>query len=288
MLSPRDDEWLVRLATLHARCFRLVDRSRHVLRGAAEAFFDGALSSEEKEALGVRLYAARPTQGHATGLAPWEAAWFEKRLPPPPARLLVTGAGDGREVVALADQGYLVDACEPQPDASAVCHARHPAGEVICASYADLCQAVLDGGGGDCARLAGRRYDAVVLGWGSFTHVLTERGRARLLEACSRLCPNGPILMSYWKRQSGRRAARLGARAAWLRSLGRHVGRWRGVSGEADETGDLEYLPHCGYGHRFTWGEIVALAAAVGRVAVDDDTELRYPHATLIPEDQAS
>jgi hypothetical protein len=41
-------------------------------------------------------------------------------------------------------------------------------------------------------------FDAVLLGWGSFGHVLERAERFELLRACDRIAPNGPILLSIF------------------------------------------------------------------------------------------
>ena len=46
------------------------------------------------------------------------------------------------------------------------------------------------------------RFDAVLLGWGSFGHVLREADRLELLRACDRIAPGGPILLSIFEPRS--------------------------------------------------------------------------------------
>lgn len=182
-------------------------RARAVFRGAdrllekwTAGLLEAAMDVEEKEALSVALYddAFQPELDFP-GLYPWEETWFSRRLPPPPARILVGAAGGGREAVALGELGYTVVAMEPSKRAAA--HSRRRlAGDakVVQASYRELVDAVLDGASSVLELTPGSRFDAVLLGWGSFGHILREEERLRLLETCALLCPEGPILLSVF------------------------------------------------------------------------------------------
>ena len=129
------------------------------------------------------------------------------------------------------------------------------------------------------SQLLAREYDAVILGWGSISHVLEARTRTQLVQLCARLCPRGPILLSFAfgseteaARQSRAFAlgARLGARLARLRDL------------QAPQAAERErFWPHAGFVHLFSAQELQQLAAAAGR-----RPQLRegpYPHAVLRP-----
>lgn len=160
-----------------------------------------ALNDEEKQALGIALYddTFNPDNDR-DGLYPWEESWFSRRLPPPPARVLIGAAGAGREAVVLERRGYTVVALEPSTRAAAHCAAALGRGSsVVHASYQDLI-AALSGESDPPFPLTGDdRFDAVLLGWGSFGHLLREEDRGRLLAACSTVCPTGPILLSVFR-----------------------------------------------------------------------------------------
>ncbi len=246
----------------------------------AGAFLSSALSSDEKSELGIRLYDASPR--HRGGeLFPGEQAWLARRLPPAPARLLVGGCGAGRELLALVAGGYAVDAFEPAPSLCRDAQAR--VGErarVVCCRYEELSAALLDGEAGPAQSFAGERYDAVLLGWGSLTHVLDGDERTRTVRTLDRLCPRGPILASFLCDPGGRpqrivgRADRLGA------ASGRRVARLRGLDGDP-APGELFAL-HIGFAHRFVRDEIEALARAVGRAVVWEDDGTEYPHVSFV------
>jgi len=256
-----------------ARVRRVLDRGDRLAGG----FLSAALSTDERSALGIHLYDVSPAH-RGTGLQPWEEAWLRRRLPPPPARLFVGGCGAGRELVALAASGYALDACEPAASLCATARARlGDQARVVGCSYEDLSAAILDGADNAAAPLAAARYDAVLLGWGSLTHVLDGGERVRLMRALDRLCPRGPILASFWSERFDRapsadRAYRLGAAA------GRAVAALRKLPGApASELFTL----HAGFAHRFTRDEIDALAASVGRAVHWDDDDTDYPHVTF-------
>ena len=195
---------LRRSVVLYTRADELVRRAQDRARRWAEDLLGAALSADEQSDLGVHLYAASPPgSGAPADLWRWERTWFERRLPPSPALLLLGGAGAGREAAALTRMGYRVDAFEPVPALQPRCAtAVAPDGEALIGTYQDLARSVLNGQPGPLDRFAGRRYQAVILGWGSFTHVLDASDRQQTLLACARLTPTGPILASFWMRAS--------------------------------------------------------------------------------------
>lgn len=175
-----------------------------VMNRVVEAWVGTALQAvldvDAREDLSIALYddAFDPDNDFA-GLYPWEQAWFARRLPPAPARLLIGAAGSGREAVALEDLGYHVVALEPSRRAAEHCARRlKPGSTVVRGSYRELVTAVLDGMPSPVSLTPNDRFDAVLLGWGSFGQVLREEQRLRLLEACVALCPDGPILVSVF------------------------------------------------------------------------------------------
>jgi SAM-dependent methyltransferase len=214
------------------------------------------------------------------GLFDWEKSWFEEDLPTAPARVLVGGAGTGRELRHLAAAGYEQVAFDPVQ--GFVERARRIADGSSClavlqGAYEDLA----DPAGAGAARFAAEverfsPYDAVLLGWGSLTHVTTARHREGLLAALRRLCPAGPVLASFWMRAEGEAAAE--GRAA---RLGRRLGRIIGGRDDAPLDGGDRFLSHCGFAHSFTEAEIRDLARHAGytvrRLGAGPHT---YPHVT--------
>ena len=174
-------------------------------RNFTEGLLSEALTTEEKARLTNRIYntfpnylsGARAPWGEK--LAPWEETWFGRRLPKPPGRILLGACGAGREALALLEMGFEVDAFDLAAELASI--ARQTIGNrarVLTLGYEDLSAAVLEGKAGPATSLAQERYEAVLLGWGSLTHVMDPNERLRLLRSLTLICPSGPILASFW------------------------------------------------------------------------------------------
>jgi hypothetical protein len=255
------------LTGLYARADQFTERQQKLLRLAAEGLLRSALSTPEKTDLTIHLGAA---------LSDWERNWFLRALPPAPAHLLLAAAGNGRELKWLLEAGYDVDAFEPAAQhATALKRGASGRARAERGTFADLIAAVLQGEPTPLTAFASRRYAAVILGWGSFTHVLDPAERAALLRACIRLVGDGPVLASFWlrgKAEPASRARELGEQ------LGRRLSTLRGVVSTAPR-GQV-FRPHCGFAHEFTRDEIEELAAASGRRVAWG--EQGFPHVTFV------
>jgi hypothetical protein len=212
----------------------------------------------------------------AQGLFAWEERAITEHFPAPPARVLLGGAGCGRELFALQQRGYQVDAMEPAENLfqrmkrEADERRLVPAPRLLMAGYEELVQGQLR------EFEQGERFDAVVLGWGSITHVPSPEVRQALLQATARLCPRGPVLLSFSPRfpVSGSRAETL---RGWLRPA---LMRLPGAHHVA--TGDSYNRDGYGYEHSYSGDEIQELARAAGyTVALLSTSGPEYPHAVL-------
>lgn len=135
------------------------------------------------------------------GLFAWEEAALEY-LPSPPARILIPGAGLGREAFALEDRGYEVWASEPTKSGAAALAARL-GGRATVGSFEDL----LSG-----PAWPPREVGATILGWGSLSHCLSSKRRARLL---TRLAQRSDVIVvSVFDASAQQRAWRWGRRLA--------------------------------------------------------------------------
>ena len=135
---------------------------------------------------------------YRAGLHAWEEAAIAAHFPEPPARLLIGGAGGGREAFALAERGYRVMAFEPSGLADMMAAACTPGVEVRAfrARYEDLpIVTAMDGTQVDLARA--EAFDGGILGWGSFSHLVSDQARVTALRACAALV-NGPLLVSFF------------------------------------------------------------------------------------------
>lgn len=246
------------------------DRLFRALNACFDGFWLGLLSREDlhaldetfyetrRESVDGRLYTYLDEDYNSRGLAEWEEAVVEEHFSPG-SRVIVTGAGGGREVLALLDRGF--DAVGYEPNAGFVA----AGGELL-----------LRRGHGDRLRQSRRdafpaeagRCDAVIVGWGSYMLIA---GRARRIEflsqARSRLDEGDPILVSFFA--IGRKP-RYFELTAGIANVIRRLRR-----SEPVESGDT-FVPN--YAHYFTRDEIVDELRAGGFELVSFEAQ-PYAHA---------
>jgi SAM-dependent methyltransferase len=247
---------------------RTVNRSANFLSG----LLLGRFENHELSWLTARLYDDRG-EYEAHGIHPWEVTWFEEDLPPSPAHLLVAGSGSGREAAYLTAQGYQVTAFDPAPSFIERARRDVPMARHLVGSLEDL----LDPGS-DLAVAIGRDFQAVLVGWGVFSHIPGRANRAAVLAALRAHCPDGPIMASFfladdWDPERSR-ARRFGA------AIGARLRR----TGKTVEAGDF-LAGRFGYAHWFTTAEMESLAQETGhRLARHPMASPgAYPHATFLP-----
>lgn len=193
-------------------------------------------------------------------LFPFEENAVESVFPPPPARILLGGAGGGREALALAQRGYEVTAFEPA--APLVTQLEHTRGdlpiEALVGAYADLPQLFPDA-----------RFDAAIFGWGSFSHLRTAAERRDALREYGRLT-DGPILVSFLASKSGATER--------LQRFRRVVPR------RSDRDPEDVFAMTIGLYHPVDEDEVRALAADAGLEVLSlsfDARDTNWPHALL-------
>lgn len=253
-----------------ARAHRLLSLHGERLRRFLQGFGWRALSPEEHAALCLRLYGKRSRYG-PLGLFDWERRWFQAQLPPPPARVLVGGAGSGRELRWLRSQGYEAYGSEPNRGLRAGAAVDLPAVTLWPLRYEQWCTA--PSAAGPASRAP---YDAVLFGWGSFGHVLSATARLAVLRRSDRWCPRGPLLLSGLMGRAPRRqprSERLGER------VGGAVARVRGLCLGPERP--PEFYSHAGYVHRLSAEELLSAAAELGRSL--ESHAGPYGHVTLRP-----
>ena len=234
------------------RAYRVASRRRDRLWTAANGCFDGLwLGLLDRRALAVldegfysnghdvldgRSFAYADDEHNLSGLQAWEAAAVDAHFAPG-ARVVVTGAGGGREVLALLERGF--DAIGYEPNASLVAagsrllERRGHAGRLLPSER--------DGFPRDAAAC-----DAVVLGWGSYMLIPGRARRVELLRAARRALPaGGTLLCSFFVRPPGAEYFAVVARTA------NAVRRLRGA--ERAELGDA--VGH-NFVHSFTREEV--------------------------------
>ncbi len=142
---------------------------------------------------------------------PWERAAISRVFPPAPARVLVGGAGGGREALRLVEAGFRVVAFDPIPGLSRdlarqvdpnVC-------QVLVGRYEQLPE--MRSLAGEVVPLSGMRpFDAGIMGWTSLAHVRDDAARVAAVRQFAALV-NGPVLLSVyppmWRPTPGRTAS---------------------------------------------------------------------------------
>lgn len=251
---------------------RALAQARDAVWRSAGPFVLRAMHESELDALGAFLWSVGK-RGRGVDVAGWEERWWSERLPKRPARILVGGCGAGREVLWLAHRGHKVEAFDPSPQLVHVARERIQASGLAHRARVDEL---------DYARWLRQRttrdlestYDAVLLGWGSFSHVLSSSSRLALLRACRAACPRGPVLVSWVRAASDRHESES---ASMLKRAGGLIGALRGVQRDSD--GDT--MLRVGVTHEFADGEVESLARRAGFRLQAEQGE--YPHATLRP-----
>jgi hypothetical protein len=192
-----------------------------------------------------------------SGLREWEKQAVERHFPPR-SRILLIGAGGGREVVALHELGFDVDAYECNPDLVAA--ANRLLGELEGPEVRIV--------GRDEVPEAAEPCDGAVVGWGAYMLVRGKKRRVSMLEGLRRrIMPGGPVLLSFYVRAPAERRFRLSA------AVGNVVRLFFG--NERVEVGD-GLAPN--FVHHFTETEIKDELEAAGFELVCFETS-EYGHA---------
>ena len=175
------------------RSDRLVNAALRVLRGVFDGVWLGILNREQLARID-EVYYDHPreymTESHnRRGLFAWEQAAVDRHFSGV-RRIIVTSAGGGREMLALAKAGYEIAGYEPHEDLACL------GNRLLIADGIDATIATCDRD--TWPREAGEA-DGVIVGWSGY--MLTV-GRARrvafLREAARRLPAGAPVLVSFF------------------------------------------------------------------------------------------
>jgi hypothetical protein len=236
-------------------------RFLRVLDGAFSGVWLGVMTRAHLEAVDALHYHGNETyNGEAhnlSGLMEWEEAaisgWFEGRT-----RLVVLGAGGGREVLALERRGFQVDGFDCNPTLVEFAGGflpRHGAAGTVRLLPRDTTPA--DGG-----------YDGVIMGWGSYMLIAGRARRIGLLRRLRALVPEGaPLLVSFFSKPEV--LTRLKAEYRVARAIRRLLRR------EPPELGD-DLIPV--YVHRFHEAELEAELREAGFLLARYEPEGRRQH----------
>jgi hypothetical protein len=213
---------------------------------------------------------------YRSGLFNWEGEAIARAFPPAPGRVLVGGAGGGREAFTLADQGYDVVAFDPSERlvASMAAHAaamgagrRSGRVHALLGRYEDLPR--LQEGGATSPAVDLRewpRFDAALFGWASYSHLRHRQQRILALKQVSVLT-SGPVLVSFYL---GRGTAPRTRRGELARRLG-----FDGLD---------RFTTHVGYYHLSTPDELRQEVREAGlQIVIEslDDSDGRWPYLVL-------
>ena len=261
---------IIRLSTVVDRAARRFDQVRCVVvtRWASPSVLD-AYNDLAYERTPV-YRAGTPHFRHT--LFNWEAEAIAGAFPDPPGRLLIGGAGGGREAFALAARGYEVVAFEPSADLARSMVQHAPAGirvEALIGRYEDLpsLRSAATGARVDL-RLQGP-FAAALLGWTSFSHLRTSTARIAALQGMGELT-SGPMVLSFYTRRP-RHAPPSGLWHRVAEALGLRF------------TGDL-FTPYVGFYHLSDPDELADEVRAAGLEIVQgsfDELDGRWPYLVV-------
>jgi SAM-dependent methyltransferase len=274
--SSREGSWAARLllaSTSIDRGFRLFDRLRSEL---VLAF----ASDRTLDRFNDLTYARAPDYDPSGAsfrayLFPWEEGVIERFFPPAPARILVGGAGSGREAFALVDRGYDVTAFDPSAGLVAAMAERssgNPRLEGYVGAYEELpVLRPIREGGTPIDLNDVQPFDASVIGWGSFSHLRSSEARLQTLRSFGD-STRGPVVVSFLK---------MGSAPPVRPAVARARRRLRARKGRDERDA---FSVHIGYYHVFDEQEIVDLAGRTDLEVVhlsSDERETSWPHAVL-------
>ena len=240
------------MSTRLARAHHLVWSALRKVRPGSELSYGaavlGLLSHTGMHAVDQAVYDRWGWYGgddhNRSGLFPWEeaalAAYFGGRT-----RVLLVGAGGGREVLALSRRGMRVDGYECNPTLVA------SAARILAA---EGCECTVRPIARDRAPAEGGPYDAAIVGWSAYTLIEGRRRRIELLRGMrARMEAGAPLLLSFFTRRGDEQTIqRIAAIANRVRA---RLGR------EPVETGDV-LAPN--FIHMFTRQEVDEEMSAAG------------------------
>jgi hypothetical protein len=249
---------LIVASTAVDKAYRRFDRVRSELIAAVAS--DAVLDHYNDLAYGGTDAYRPETDSFREYLFPWEESVVRTFFPEPPARLLIGGAGGGREPLALAQLGYEIVAFDPSETLVSSLAARAPAPVTVRAGAYEEMGALFP---------EGERFDAAIVGWGSFSHLRNEQARIETLRSFSRLT-SGPILVSF--------LAVKGGASPRLQRLRRLLPR------RADRDPEDVFAVTIGFYHPVDEGEVRSLAKQAGLEILHlsfDERDTNWPHVVF-------
>lgn len=255
------------LLVCHRFSWKLIEALDGFVRGLWAGVWLGLLKREHFHGLDQRYYGISKSypgaQHNLSGLFSWEAQavdhYFRECR-----RVVLLGAGAGREVAPLLDRGLEVVAHE--------CHeGLRQAGNDLLEHHEPSCS-IQPMERDRCPELDGS-HDGVIVGWGMYTLIQGRERRIQLLKDLRASTPgNAPMLLSFYVLGGPRRPYRIaaGLGAALRRILRRE---------------DIEYGDYLSpdYAHFFTRENLEEELEASGW-RLDFFDRRTYPHAVAIAD----
>lgn len=241
---------------------RLLDRGGRALHCIGVGLLDPPALRAEAERRWGGFFANELDAG--SGLFDWERDFYARVLHPED-RILLVGAGTGRDLIALRELGHHVEGLELSPRATAFARAMlvrrglAPAIRVGAVEEVDL----------------GGPWDVVIFSWTSYGLIPGTAARVRVLRrTAATLGPDGRIILNVFTRGDAPQSVawKIVAASAWLFRSG-----WRPEPGDqvADEPDGVHFE------HRFAPSELAAEAAAAGLTVAHQTADGRC--AVLVP-----
>ncbi|MGC2062818.1 MAG: hypothetical protein WA610_07550 [Thermodesulfovibrionales bacterium] len=174
---------------------------KHLLKAISHGFWLGVLNRKDLWDIDYYYYAKlqkgyQDSAWNLTGLFEWEKIAIESYFKGCHS-IMITGAGAGREAIALEKMGYAVDAFECNPDLV-------KSGNAIMKEIGINARLELMPRDG-CPEVAGQ-YDGIVLGWTMYMFIQEKKSRIEFLtDLHEKIRDNGPLLVSFYPRSHGSR-----------------------------------------------------------------------------------
>lgn len=182
---------------IYLRTARTFGRVVRLAKGVLDGFWLGVLGDAQLDAVDAHYYGKQPEYLDAgytgSGLRPFEERAVDQYFGNC-RTVVVTGAGGGREVLALLRRG--IDAVGYECNAAFVAHGRDLlAGEGHPDRIRTCSRDLWPPAAGPC--------DGVVVGWGSYMLIRSRSRRVAFLRAARSQLPDGaPIMLSFFARTS--------------------------------------------------------------------------------------
>jgi hypothetical protein len=208
-MSEHPSPAVPRQVRIFRRSKRRQARLSQALTGLHDGLWLGSFSHETLHRLDASYYDGKShyvdEAYNSSGLLEWERRLVDAHFSPG-SRIVVTGAGGGREVLALRDLGFDALGFEPHPGLAA-------AGAAFLAARGH--REGLRAMPRDQFPADAPQCDGILVGWGSYMLIAGRARRVAFLRAArERLPAGGPLLLSFFVRQGSATYFRWAARTA--------------------------------------------------------------------------